>query len=291
MTNIELGCGKNKKEGYVGIDISPNSDADHIVDLETDGLPFPNESVLQVYTSHTLEHISNLIHVMNECWRVLKWGGVMTIKVPHKDCPLAWQDPTHKRFFVPAFTKFFCGEYMAKYKHDYGIRCCFKEILNVVSYPDGRPEYFQEIEVQLLKDKEHYDSVDHDVIKQPYGDLVLIEKDPIKKAVFQERTKAFLMLCHELSEQFDRKNRDYNDGFFQTNKEGFGIDQKLSQVDFYVQLRRKMARIAEFASKRLAGVEVDPKVLDETEEDTIKDIAIYCVMELMKRRMDGPEEV
>ncbi len=100
---------------------------------------------------------------------------------------------------------------------------------------------------------------------------------------FEKRKKDFLEVSEKLSELFDKKNRDYNDSYFNVKEEGFGIDKKLSSIDFYLQLRRKFSRLASFAEKRLINESINNQVADETEEDTIRDVAIYCIMELIKR--------
>ena len=48
------------------------------------GLPFPDESVSYIYSSHTFEHFTwdDSIAVAQECYRVLRWGGVLRIVVP-----------------------------------------------------------------------------------------------------------------------------------------------------------------------------------------------------------------
>jgi ubiquinone/menaquinone biosynthesis C-methylase UbiE len=48
------------------------------------GLPFPNESVSYIYSSHTFEHFTweDSLTVAQECYRVLRMGGVLRIVVP-----------------------------------------------------------------------------------------------------------------------------------------------------------------------------------------------------------------
>lgn len=99
----------------------------------------------------------------------------------------------------------------------------------------------------------------------------------------KKRKIQFEAVCNELAELFHCKNIDYGDSYFNTETEGFEIDKKLSKADFYLQVRRKISRLAQFADHRLFGKEKQNEVADETEEDTIRDLAIYCIMELVKR--------
>lgn len=95
---IDLGCGLHPLEGFVGVDIL--SQSDYVIDLEQAQLPFEDASVDEIWASHVMEHIHNLIPLMNECHRVLKVGGIFTILVPLYPHKQAIQDPTHVRYFV-----------------------------------------------------------------------------------------------------------------------------------------------------------------------------------------------
>jgi ADP-heptose:LPS heptosyltransferase len=71
-------------------------------------LPFPDETVDSVYSSHTLEHISDYIHVIRDWYRVTKIGGFIVTVVPHQflyekrqALPSRW-NPDHQRFYTPA---------------------------------------------------------------------------------------------------------------------------------------------------------------------------------------------
>ena len=80
---VELGAGKRKMAGWIGIDISDAADIQ--CDLSRSPLPFPDESVDEIYSSHFLEHFSHqqlVAHVLPECLRILKAGGVFRAAVP-----------------------------------------------------------------------------------------------------------------------------------------------------------------------------------------------------------------
>ena len=160
MLKIDLGCGRNRRKGYVGVDASEYSESSHMLDIGCDEFPFEDESVDKVYTHHTLEHLTGeeLIHCMNECWRVMKWNAKMFIHVPEMTCDLAWQDPTHKSFFVPDSIKFFTGIYPVKYRLDYGIRCAFIDYEILRYYPKGKEnkDYCTMLQYSLRKDRSRW---------------------------------------------------------------------------------------------------------------------------------------
>jgi hypothetical protein len=107
---------------------------------------------------------------------------------------------------------------------------------------------------------------------------------------FEERKKQFEQIAKELTEFFDKKNRDYGDSFFTGRMMAYPIDKELEKIRYYTEIRRKISRIAEFALQRLKGDKASNKIADETEEDTIRDIVIYSIMEILKRRLEENNE-
>lgn len=100
---IDLGGGLNCPSGYVGID----KRGGHVRgDLEAP-LPFLDDSIDEVRAHHVLEHIINLIPLMNECRRVLKPGGLMEIEVPKFPSFTCFVDPTHVRAFADGTFDYF----------------------------------------------------------------------------------------------------------------------------------------------------------------------------------------
>ena len=80
---LEVGAGDKKGiNGWVTIDMTRNCDI--YWDL-TKGIPFPDESISKIYSSHFLEHLSYNENqkFLNECLRVLMPGGHFSICVPN----------------------------------------------------------------------------------------------------------------------------------------------------------------------------------------------------------------
>jgi len=135
--NIEFGPGRQEhRPPWPSIGLNPS--ADPVADIwhDLDGpaadkvsIPLPSNSVQSIKSNQFLEHISQIIPHMNECWRVLVSGGKMEVCVPHRDSPWAVADPTHKRLFVPESFNYFCigadGNPFVDSFSDYGIRCAF----------------------------------------------------------------------------------------------------------------------------------------------------------------------
>ena len=95
LLKLDLGCGENKKEGFIGVDLYAK--ADQKVDLLTFPWPWKDSSVEEVHCSHFFEHIPGPTRVpwMDELWRVLIPSGKATIICPYWSSPRAIQDPMH----------------------------------------------------------------------------------------------------------------------------------------------------------------------------------------------------
>lgn len=96
---LELGCGPTKRPGVVAIDHNPNSAADIIHDLNTFPYPLANDVFDEIICEHVLEHLDNLIKVMEELHRVAKPSALIRIYVPFFSSIFYYRDPTHRTFF------------------------------------------------------------------------------------------------------------------------------------------------------------------------------------------------
>jgi SAM-dependent methyltransferase len=98
---LNLGCGKTKLEGYIGVDIRKFDGTDSVevvCDLGKDRWPFDDDSVEEAVCSHTLEHIPSKerIWFFNQLYRVLRKGGKCVITTPHWASTRAYGDVTHQ---------------------------------------------------------------------------------------------------------------------------------------------------------------------------------------------------
>ena len=104
---IDLGCGRRKKPGAIGLDIARVPGVDVIADV-TRPLPLKDSSVDEVYASHLLEHVDDLLAFMGEVWRVCRPGALVYFRFPHGSTPfLTWKDPTHRRGVYLAMFEYF----------------------------------------------------------------------------------------------------------------------------------------------------------------------------------------
>ncbi len=80
---LNLGCGLDKREGYVNIDIREEVNPDLVHDLEKP-LPFPDNSAEEIIAKDVLEHLSfhKVEDALRDWFRVLKPGGRIYIQCP-----------------------------------------------------------------------------------------------------------------------------------------------------------------------------------------------------------------
>jgi len=107
---IDIGCGTAKRDGFTGIDVLPLPGVDMLRDVDRHGLPFSDDTIAAVHSSHFLEHVRDLVFVMNEIHRVCVHGAVVTLIVPTLLGPWAAADPTHVRLFNARSFGYFAGE-------------------------------------------------------------------------------------------------------------------------------------------------------------------------------------
>lgn len=108
---LDIGCGSRKQyETAVGVDRFAHAQVDVVANLEC-GLPFADGVIDHIFAVHFLEHVHDLLGLMNEIHRVLKPSGVLHVMVPNCSFVNAIADPTHVRFFNQHTFKFFCQPY------------------------------------------------------------------------------------------------------------------------------------------------------------------------------------
>jgi SAM-dependent methyltransferase len=96
---LDVGCGSAKLPGAVGIDISEETDADIVHDLDVFPYPLEDSSFDFVVMQDVIEHVREPMRVVEELHRVLKPGGRLQLRTPHFSSVLAYGDPTHEHYF------------------------------------------------------------------------------------------------------------------------------------------------------------------------------------------------
>lgn len=94
---IDLGCGRNKKEGFTGVDLYPDAKPDLVHDLLKYPWPWADDSVEEFHCAHFFEHVPgpDRPRFIEEVYRCLKPGGKITIVCPYFKSCRAYQDFSH----------------------------------------------------------------------------------------------------------------------------------------------------------------------------------------------------
>lgn len=96
---LDVGCGKNKHEGAIGLDNNPRTAADVIHDLGDVPYPFDDSEFDLVVSKHVIEHVPDVIAFVEELHRITRPGGRIEILTPHYTNPDWANDPTHRNHF------------------------------------------------------------------------------------------------------------------------------------------------------------------------------------------------
>ncbi len=116
---LDLGCGKKKRAGAIGVDHSDRHDADVIHDLNSFPYPFDDGEMDAVYLDNVLEHLDDPMRVMEEVYRICKPEGTVKVIVPYFRSLWAFIDPTHKHFFTVDSFAYYDPDHIICQRYDY----------------------------------------------------------------------------------------------------------------------------------------------------------------------------
>lgn len=98
---LNLGCGVEKLEGYLNVDISKHVNPDKVVDLEKTPWPWKDNEFDHIVAKDILEHLGEtskkFLEIIKEMYRVSRNGAVWEIQTPHWRSDNYLNDPTHIR--------------------------------------------------------------------------------------------------------------------------------------------------------------------------------------------------
>jgi predicted SAM-dependent methyltransferase len=117
---LNLGAGNDILEGAVNHDIIKHRPEIAVVhDLDVRPWPWADNSVDEIVARSVFEHlVLTLIETLDECWRILKPGGTLYVKVPYWKAEQAWMDPQHRWRWAPQVFDYFDPD--TAYGKEYG---------------------------------------------------------------------------------------------------------------------------------------------------------------------------
>ena len=106
---LNLGCGFNKRPGYINVDKFGEPDIRH--DLESFPWPWQDNLFEEVQLIHVLEHLGkdpdSFVCIIKELFRICKNGARIFVAVPHPRHDDFLSDPTHVRPITPLLMSLF----------------------------------------------------------------------------------------------------------------------------------------------------------------------------------------
>ena len=109
MDILNLGAGTRCLKDAVNHDLHKHHEGIDIAhDLNVLPWPWEDDSFDKIVSISVFEHLQiNLLQSVDECWRILRPGGILFIKLPHWKHDNAYVDPTHYWRFSPHTLKMF----------------------------------------------------------------------------------------------------------------------------------------------------------------------------------------
>jgi len=102
---VNLGCGQNKKQGFVNVDKYDSFKPDVVHDLEIFPWPFIDDCASEIEMHHSLEHMGAstevFLKIIQELYRIAKHECKLRISVPHPRSRGFEGDPSHVRIITP----------------------------------------------------------------------------------------------------------------------------------------------------------------------------------------------
>ncbi|MGF1579475.1 MAG: methyltransferase domain-containing protein [Gemmataceae bacterium] len=131
-TILHLGCGEKYDDKAVNVDLVPDVNPDVVHHLDQTPWPFPDGRFQEVWAYDVIEHLDDIIKVMEEIHRVCADGAVVKITVPHYSCANAYTDITHRHYFGRFSFDYFTGDHQFSF---YTRRRFRTQTARIVFYP------------------------------------------------------------------------------------------------------------------------------------------------------------
>jgi SAM-dependent methyltransferase len=109
-TVLNLGAGEKRRSDAVNVDLVSDTNPELVWDLNHLPWPLPDHHFREVLANDVLEHLDNIVEVMEEIHRVCVPGAIVRITLPHYSCANAFRDPTHRHYFSWFSFHYFTGE-------------------------------------------------------------------------------------------------------------------------------------------------------------------------------------
>jgi len=120
---LNLGCGDNPitetTETVWNVDYRETPIVDEILDITDIPWRFPGGEFSSIYALDVIEHVQDVVAIIDECWRVLEDNGNLYIQTVHWRSSDAYTDITHHHAFTEMSMNYFDPRTMHGQKYSY----------------------------------------------------------------------------------------------------------------------------------------------------------------------------
>ncbi len=182
---LDVGCGKDKQKGFVGLDIIKHPKVDIIHDVQKFPWPVPNSVCFQILMSHLWEHIEPKyrFQLMDECWRICRHDGQLLISAPYANSIGAAAHPAHYGCPNGLTFTFFDPNY---------------ELFHATSYQQPKPWKIKSLHYSMagtleliLEPRKHENGKAHKISKPTKNDIEIKERKDYGKKAEEKRNHRF----------------------------------------------------------------------------------------------------
>jgi len=204
LTKVELGCGRTKTPGYIGLDRFALPGVDIVTDLNV-GIPLDDDSVDVILACNSLEHLDNLLHTMEEIYRVCRHGAILHILSPYYEMYTNLANIYHKQVFNEDTFRFFScrkdnpfidpEEWYCPHASIWGLGSSDNSEMNMEFHLVGMEFfYYKEYRHLNAEQKRHARRAFHNVCDQVFYTLIVDKSGNLTDAelrTLSERAKLF----------------------------------------------------------------------------------------------------
>ena len=141
MKRLNLGCGKNIREGWVNADYVKFPGVDVRIDCNKLPYPFKDNEFDVIELKRLIEHLDSNIKVMEEMHRILKPGRKLIIEAPYQTGASAWCHPEHKRPYSISSFRYFLAKEKSVERAGLTYKVRFRRIKTKLIFPKGFKVY------------------------------------------------------------------------------------------------------------------------------------------------------
>ena len=151
---LDLGCGRAKRAGFLGVDSLELPGVDVCHDLNLFPYPFADSQFDEIWLDQVLEHLGDPLRVMEEVYRICGNGAHVTVGVPYFRSRYAVIDPTHRNFFGVDWFSYFDPRHPFQEKYRYSsARFRVDRIEFDREFKQGRPGLLHRMLIRLAESR------------------------------------------------------------------------------------------------------------------------------------------